>query len=150
MNITVGDLLAMGQADLDKLFGAHEPGPVPEGEAKGTAIVAPGTVFNADIAEAINLFAWQGKVFDAKTMTLRNHILPFGLKAVIARIKQENSWLDGKPCIVLDYSETSLVAQWIRDEIRMIAPGLYLGKVYWSHTRLIDFALQFAAPATGS
>jgi hypothetical protein len=41
------------------------------------------------------------------------------------------SWLDGKDCIVLDYSETSLLAQWILDEIRQIEPGLYLGKVYW-------------------
>jgi hypothetical protein len=36
------------------------------------------------------------------------------------------------------------LAQWIRDEIRLIEPpGLYLGKVYWNKTRLIDFALQF-------
>jgi hypothetical protein len=150
MSVTTSDLLKMAQKELDALFSAHEPGPVPDGEAEGTAIVAPGTAFNADIAKAINFFAWQGKVFDSKTMTLRNHILPFGLKAVIARIKHADSWLDGKPCIVLDYSETSLVAQWVRDEIRMIAPGLYLGKVYWSHTRLIDFALQFGSPATGS
>jgi hypothetical protein len=53
------------------------------------------------------------------------------------------SWLDGKDCIVLDYSETSLLAQWIRDEIRQIEPGLYLGKVYWNKKRLIDFALKF-------
>ena len=26
--------------------------------------------------------------------------------------------MDGKECIVLDYSETSLLAHWIRDEIR--------------------------------
>lgn len=143
MSVTTDDLLKMSQAELDALFSAHDPGPIPTGEAKGTAIVAPGTIFNAEIAQAINLFAWQGKVFDSTTMTLRNHILPFGLKAVIARIKQEPSWLDGKPCIVLDYSETSMVAQWIRDEIRLVAPGLYLGKVYWGKTRLIDFALQF-------
>jgi hypothetical protein len=116
---------------------------VPDGEAKGTAIVAPGTVFTASVAEAISLFAWQGKAFDAASMTLRNHILPFGLKAVLARIKREDSWLDGKPCIVLDYAETSTVAHWIRDEIRMIAPGFYLGKVFWSHSRLIDFTLDF-------
>jgi hypothetical protein len=35
------------------------------------------------------------------------------------------------------------VAQWIRDEIRLIGPGLYLGKVYWSKERLIDFCLKF-------
>jgi len=151
MSVTTNDLLAMKQPDLDAMFSAHDPGPVPNGEAKGTAIVAPGTPFNADIAQVINLFAWQGKVFDAKTMTLRNRILPFGLNAVLARIKLEDSWLDHKPCIVLDYSETSLVAQWIRDEIRMVAPGLYLGKVFWARARLIDFALQFAVePATAS
>jgi hypothetical protein len=54
------------------------------------------------------------------------------------------SWLDGKECIVLEYSETSLVAQWIRDEIRKIGPDLYLGKVYWSKSHIFDFALQFS------
>jgi len=145
MSITTAELLKMSQKELDGLFSAHEPGPIPNGEAKGTAIVAPGTPFSPELAQFISLFAWQGKVFDAATMTLRNTILPFGLKAVIARIKQEASWLDGKPCIVLDYSETSMIAHWIRDEIRLIGPGLYLGKVYWSKARLIDFALQFPA-----
>jgi len=44
---------------------------------------------------------------------------------------------------VLDYSDTSLLAHWIRDEIREIAPNLYLGKVYWGKHRLIDFAIDF-------
>jgi len=35
------------------------------------------------------------------------------------------------------------VAQRIRDEIRLIGPGLYLGKVYLAKERLIDFCLQF-------
>jgi hypothetical protein len=62
---------------------------------------------------------------------------------VIAKVYNGDSWLDGRECIVLDYSDTSLVAHWIRDEIREIGPGTYLGKVYWSKQRLIDFALQF-------
>ena len=65
------------------------------------------------------------------------------LNAIIAKVYKGASWLDGKECIVLDYSETSLVAHWIRDEIRQIEPGLYLGKVYWDKKRLIDFALKF-------
>ena len=35
------------------------------------------------------------------------------------------------------------MAHWIRDEIRQLQPGLYLGKVYWAKKRLIDFALEF-------
>ena len=88
-------------------------------------------------------FAWQGKVFDAKNGVLRNKILPLGLNAIIAKVYKGQSWLDDKECIVLDYSETSLVARWIRDEIRQIGPKMYLGKVYWDKKRLIDFALEF-------
>ena len=144
MTITVPDLLKMSQAQLDDLFTKSPPGEIPDGEANGTAIIAPGTAYTAEIAALINHFAWQGKTFDAKKGVLRNRILPFGLNAIIAKVYKAPSWLDGKECIVLDYSETSLLAHWIRDEIRLIAPRLYLGKVYWSKKRLIDFAIEFA------
>jgi len=140
---TISELLAMHQADLDALFKASEPGPIPNGEANGTAIIAPGTAFSPEIASFINHFAWQGKVFDASAGYLKNRVTPFGLNAIIAKVYKAPSWLDGKDCIVLDYSETSLVAHWIRDEIRQIGPGQYLGVVYWDKARLIDFALQF-------
>ena len=144
MTTTVPDLLKMSQAQLDDLFTQSPPGEIPDGEAKGTAIIAPGTTYTAEIAALINHFAWQGKTFDAKKGVLRNRILPFGLNAIIAKVYKAPSWLDGKECIVLDYSETSLLAHWIRDEIRLIAPRLYLGKVYWSKKRLIDLAIEFA------
>jgi hypothetical protein len=133
----------MSQAELDALFSSVSAGPIPDGEAEGTAIVAPGTTFTPTISKFISNFAWQGKVFDRKAGVLRNRILPFGLNAIIAKVYKAESWLDRKECIVLDYSDTSLVAQWIRDEIREISPGIYLGKVYWSDKRLIDFALKF-------
>lgn len=143
MPIAATQLLQMSQQQLDALFGEHDAGPIPDGEAKGTAIIVPGTPMSEPIAAAINIFAWQGKVFDAKAGLLRNEILPFGLKAIIASVYKGPSWLDGKECIVLDYSETSLVASHIRDEIRQIEPCLYLGKVYWDKARLIDFSLDF-------
>ena len=143
MTYDVQQLLKMSQAQLDELFTGSASGPIPDGEASGTAIVAPGTSFSPEIARFISLFAWQGKIFDAAKGVLRNKILPFGISAIIARVYKEASWLDGKECIVLDYSDTSLVAQWIRDEIREVSPGVYLGKVYWGRQRLIDFVLEF-------
>jgi hypothetical protein len=143
MAYDVDKLLTMSQAQLDELFSASPAGAIPDGEAEGTAIVAPGTAYSPTIAKFINNFAWQGKVFDAKKGVLRNKILPLGLNAIIAKVYKDASWLDGKQCIVLDYSDTSLLAQWIRDEIREISPGVYLGKVYWGKQRLIDFALEF-------
>jgi hypothetical protein len=144
MPYDVPQLLKMSQAELDALFTRSEAGPIPNGQAEGTAIISPGTRFSPEIARFVSLFAWQGKVFDAKVGQLRNRIGPFGLNAIIAKVYKAPSWLDGKECIVLDYSETSMVAHWIRDEIRLIQPpGLYLGKVFWDKARLIDFALQF-------
>src|ERR1700760_1840834 len=123
MAYDVAQLLSMTQKELDDLFRASPPGDIPNGPAKGTAIIAPGTVFSPAIAEMINLFGWQGKVFDAQMGLLKNRILAFGVEAIVARVYKGPSWLDGKECIVLDYSETSLVAQRIRDEIRLIGPG---------------------------
>jgi hypothetical protein len=143
MAYDVAQLLHMSQKELDDLFTASDCGPIPDGQADGTAIIAPGTNFSPEIATLINHFAWQGKVFDAKTGYLKNRIGPFGLNAIIAKVYKAPSWLDGKDCIVLDYSETSLVAHWIRDEIRLISPQFYLGKVYWDKKRLIDFSLKF-------
>jgi hypothetical protein len=139
----VPQLLTMSQKELDDLFTQSSPGEIPDGEAQGTAIIAPGTTYSGDLATLISHFAWQGKTFDAKKGLLKNRILPLGFNAIIARIYKAPSWLDGKECIVLDYSDTSVLAQWIRDEIRQIGPGLYLGKVYWSKKRLMDFALKF-------
>jgi hypothetical protein len=143
MAYDVPKLMTMSQTQLDELFTASPPGDIPDGEADGTAIVAPGTTYSGDMAKIVSHFAWQGKTFDGKKGQLKNRILPFGLNAIIAKVYKGPSWLDGKECIVLDYSDTSLVAQWIRDEIRQIGPGLYLGKVYWNKKRLMDFALKF-------
>jgi hypothetical protein len=136
-------LLGMSNTQLDELFSGNPAGHIPDGAAKGTAIIAPGTKFSAEIAELINIFGWQGKTFDAKRGVLRNRILPLGLNAIVATVYKGPSWLDNKECIVLDYSETSLVARWIRDEIRLIGPGFYLGRVYWDRRPLIHFSLDF-------
>ena len=143
MALDVAQLLAMSQAELDDLFTKSPAGPVPDGSAKGTAIIAPGTVFSKEIAEVINLFAWQGKTFDAQRGVLTNRISIVGFNAIVAEVYKGESWLDHKECIVLDYSKTSMVAHWIRDEIRLVSPGVYLGIVYWGRTKLIDFALKF-------
>lgn len=143
MAYTAPQLLSMSQEALDNLFSNSPAGDIPNGEGKGTAIIAPGTKYNAEIAALINIFDWQGKTFDAAHGTLRNRILAFGLNAIIAEVYKTASWFDSKECIVLDYSKTSLIAEHIRDEIRQIGPGTYLGIVYWDKNKTIHFALQF-------
>lgn len=145
----LNDLVNMSQSQLDELFKKSTPGPIPSGESLGAAIVFPGTFWARLIRRFVYHFAWQGKVFtlnpDGSGATLMNKITAAGVDAVVAKVYYTKSWLDGNPCIVLDYSKTSLLARKIRDEIRLVDAGqkLYLGKVWWGQTRLIDFALSF-------
>jgi hypothetical protein len=143
MAYTEPQLLSMSEKELDDLFSASPSGDIPNGEAQGTAIIAAGTPFTSEIASLINTFTWQGKSFDAAHGTLRNRILAFGLNAIVAQVYKAASLFDNKECIVLDYSQTSLVAKHIRDEIRQIGPGMYLGLVFWDKKKTIHFALQF-------
>ena len=143
MTYTREKLLSLSGQELDDLFSASPAGDIPNGEGEGTAIIPPGTSFSSEIASLINIFGWQGKTFDAAHGVLTNRILAFGINAIVAEVYKSTSWFDNKECIVLDYSRTSLVANHIRDEIRQIGPGAYLGMVYWDKRKTIHFSLQF-------
>ena len=91
MAYTVSQLLTMSQSDLDNLFSSSPAGDIPNGEAQGTAIIAPGTSFTQEIASLINTFGWQGKTFDGVHGTLRNRILAFGLNAIVAEVYKGQS-----------------------------------------------------------
>ena len=143
MTLTAADLLDLSQAELDDLFRASPAGPIPAGEGDGTLIFAPDTVAGELTAKLVHLIAWKGKIFDPERGDLRNEITPFGIDAIRAKVFYGTSWFDGAEAIIIDYSETSLVAQWIRDEIRLVAPGLYLGVVFWDDTKILNFSLRF-------
>ena len=142
----VSELLQMSRQELDLLFMESPSGPIPNGVGDGTAIFFGCRLFNGQIAELVKLIAWQGKTFHAQRRFLTNRILPWGVNAIVAQIYKGASWLDQKECIVLDYSKT-FVAQWIRDEIRQISPGRYLGLVYVGQQHLMDFYLEFPRKA---
>ena len=143
MSYTPSQLLKLSQDELDALFRAGTVTSIPNGEANGTAIVSPGTSFTHEISSIVNIFAWQGKTFDAVHGTLTNRISAFGVNAIVAQVYKGPSLFDGNECIVLDYSKTSVVAKHVRDEIREISPNVYLGLVYWDTKRTIHFALEF-------
>lgn len=147
------DFLHISPEKLDDVFRNAPAGAIPNGVGDGEAIVMPGTPVSDIAARFIHFFDWKGKVFtpdpvDPQRATLKNRLLILGTRAIAAEVYRGASWFDEKECIVLDYSQTSLVAQWIRDEIREVSPGLYLGLVWWGKEkphahRLIHFALKF-------
>ena len=120
-------LMDMKRADLEAMYRASGSGPVPDGKADGLATLASGTGAGR-VSEALFSFFWHGKVFDAKKGELVNRLVVG--RAVKAKVFIGPSWLDGKPSVIIDYKGTSWIAGAVRDEIRMVAPGVYLGFAY--------------------
>ena len=145
MNTTVSRFVDMSREQLDEIFKNAQAGAVPTGEMRGTAIVA-GSLFSQLYARLARLFAWQGKVFDIfappDSGVLINKISALSLTFIVAKVYRGPSWMDGKEAIIIDYSKTSFFAKKIRDEIREVEPGIYLGKVWWGKQRILDFALE--------
>jgi hypothetical protein len=133
--VSVDELRTMNQTQLNELYVNAEPGPMPDGDSQGTAVFFPGSILN-EPTQLLAALAWQGKVFDTEDGILVNKV--FGFRAIKAEVYYGDSIFDGKQSIIIDYSQTSLVAHLVRDEIRMVAPGLYLGRAY-IRTWLGDF-----------
>jgi hypothetical protein len=145
--VSVGQLAGMRPAQRDEVFRASPAGEIPTGIGDGTALLPFGPLLTKVAARLIRLTSWQGKVFDPGGDGLRNRITPFGLRAIRAKVYKAPSWVDGDECIVLDYSATSIVAHWVRDEIREVAPRTYLGQVFVRRRKWLHFTLTFRPPA---
>ncbi|MGH7500500.1 MAG: hypothetical protein ACREL7_01970 [Longimicrobiales bacterium] len=143
------DLAHQSRARLDALFSSAQPGPVPAGRTRGTALIAAGSSLDAVLKPLIRALVWKGKMFRPATRDLKNLLSPFGVQGIRARVYEDTSWFDQRPAIIIDYSTTSFVAQMVRDEIRQIAPGLYLGQIFLGKKRVGHFMLEAPSqPAT--
>ena len=102
----VNQLLHMSGPELEALYRQGAVAAMPPGRVRGTAILAPGTRRNEALARGTRL-VWQGKVFDPAESSAVNRF--FGLPIVRAQVYQQQSWLDGAPALILDYSRTSRI-----------------------------------------
>lgn len=161
---TLDELAAQSDAEL---LGRYRRGRLPAdlgevaGEPVGRMLAvrgAEGALFEALRGLAAwRRFPWEGKTFEAKGEgrgaginrvrlgALRMNWFPFETRV-------EPSVVDGQPCIYLDYAQPGnpwFIAK-IRDEIREVAPGLYLGPAMWKDGRggaahVLWFAVDFRA-----
>ncbi|WP_030170542.1 hypothetical protein [Streptomyces sp. NRRL S-813] len=142
MALTEGELLDAGDEGLVELFGASPAGDIPKGPLEGTGIVRWGGGRVArPLAWLVRMAVWRGKVFDPEGY-LSNRMTAFDVLAVVAQVYKGPSLMDEQECIVIDYSRISLAACGVRDEMRQVDEGLYLGVVWLFGLRVGWFALR--------
>ena len=137
---TMDDLAELSAPQLDSLYRQGAAGPVPTGQVRGLALY-PDARFARARSKAARV-AWQGKVFDPATNTATNRF--FGLRVVRGQVYEGQSWLDGGPAMILDYQNTSRLYGNYRDEIRQVAPGIFLGLMHDRTTNPPAFKMYFA------
>jgi hypothetical protein len=121
------DLTHLSASDLDSMYRQADPGRIPNGFAQGRIVYCSDALL-AKVKSGAAQLIWKGKVFCAEEETLINQWC--GIRAIRATVSYGTSWLDGKPAIILDYSDTSRVWSDVRDEMREISPGVYIGAMY--------------------
>jgi hypothetical protein len=139
--ISLDQLLGMSPAQIESVYRQGTAVAIPPGRVRGTALLAPGTRRARFVSRGARLL-WQGKVFEPDEATAVNRF--FGMRVIRGQLYQGESWLDGGPSLVLDYSQTSRIYADNRDEIRQIAPGLFLGLMYNRTTSPPELSMYFA------
>jgi hypothetical protein len=136
------ELLKAGEQRLEEIFRASPPGEIPTGPLEGTAVLPwAGSVGARLLAVFVSLNLWRGQVFSPDGY-LSNRLTPLDVLGFLAKVSPGPSLLDGQDCIVIDYSRTSLLAIGVRDEMRQVAPNLYLGVIWLFGHKMGWFSLR--------
>lgn len=123
---SIKDLRGLCPEQLEQLFACAEAGCLPVGRYTGKVLVitdARCPYLRARLASS----AWRGKIFDCDASFVNQWL---GFRAIRSCAEHGTSWCDGRPCIVMEYQPGTPIFGNVRDEIREIAPGLYLGRFY--------------------
>lgn len=129
---TLDKLSHASKQELDYLYNHASAGKIPQGDTKGIPLVAETWSHGGAVLDAIAGVAWKGKTFDANG-DLNNKVL--GGNWFNAHAEQAPSYKDSSSSVVLDYQKgakttSDNITSWIRDEIREVRPGIYLGQLH--------------------
>jgi hypothetical protein len=115
----------MSLAQLDAAFAAGKAEAPPLGSYRGRVIYLDKQLPRIR-ALGMNA-AWKGKIFRPDGSFINRWALH---NAVEAQSTIAPSWTDGKGAVIVDYPDNAPVFGGTRDEIREIAPGVWLGRFY--------------------
>jgi hypothetical protein len=107
----------------DELFRQGTVSGEPVGKTRGTVLSAQGHF--PKLKARFQGLLWKGKTFRGDGTFINRWV---GFEAVTATVTIGESWFDGQPCVVMQYAADAPVFGGVRDELREIAPGTWLGR----------------------
>lgn len=111
----------------ETLFRDGTCGRAPCGSTRGTVLYADDAHLPR-VKARLQGSAWKGKDFHGDGSFTNRWI--GGIHAISACTRIEPSWLDGQPCLVMQYPPDAPVFGNVRDELRQIGPGEWIGRSY--------------------
>ena len=119
--------VGLSRKSLDKLYAAGSYLEYPNGKYKGRPLFFISNLKLTPLNFLVNIL-WKGKEFNSTGRLLSNKILFLNL--FYGRYYLGKSKFDSTSTIILDYSKSSIVGFFVKDEIRKIGDNLFLGKAY--------------------
>lgn len=124
--VTMHQLKRMSLCELDRLFEQSSPGATPHGYGRGQVLLMTDYHF-PKLRARMTSCVWKGKHFEDCGEFINQWP---GFKALRGHGELGVSWHDDKPCLVLAYPPGTPIFGNTRDELREVAPGLYLARLY--------------------
>ena len=124
--LSLQQLKKLSECELERLFANAPPGAVPVGYARGATLLMTSARMprlKARLADSV----WKGKHFEESGDFINQWI---AFQALRGHAQVGTSWHDEKPCIVIEYPPNTPLFGNTRDELREVAPGLYLAGLY--------------------
>lgn len=144
--ISEGELLRMKPLELRKLYSEGSvPSSFREGDYSGTMLLfSRVTYLSLIMSWLIRAFIWNGKRYSETGGTFINKWGPCGkILAIELKPRFVAGTTGGAECVELKYRDTlPYPFSRVRDEVRAIAPGQYLGIMYVSRVMLGYFHLR--------
>jgi len=121
------DLQRMSACELAALYERSEVGTPFSGRMEGKILKMTDAKF-PKLRVAASNFAWRGKTAEPDGHFVNRWV--GGVEKIGSQYVVGPSWADGKPAIVVEYPRDTKLLWNMRDEVREVAPGLYMGPIY--------------------
>lgn len=126
--ITMDQLRRMSEPELANLYTRLDIGTPPVGTARGRLVALSDHRRFQRVRKGMSNAAWRGKVLEPDGTFVNRWA--GGIQAIGSGYVIGPSWVDGRPAVVMEYPPGTPLFANTHDEVREVAPGLYLGPLY--------------------